>query len=95
MDVVVTYDVATPDREGERRLARVAAVCERYGVRVQYSVFECRLDDMLFERLVSELLSVMDVHVDAVALYRLTGSVADARRTLGRRGVDWDDPLVI
>lgn len=37
MDVLVTYDITTIDRAGERRLARVAAVCERFGERVQYS----------------------------------------------------------
>src|SRR2546427_10846029 len=40
MLTVVAYDITD-----HKRLARVAKVCEDYGVRVQYSVFECRLDD--------------------------------------------------
>jgi CRISPR associated protein Cas2 len=43
----------TVTREGRRRLRRVARVCEDYGQRVQYSVFECRLDDTLFETFVA------------------------------------------
>ncbi|MBI3966168.1 MAG: CRISPR-associated endonuclease Cas2, partial [Chloroflexi bacterium] len=41
MEVLVTYDVATESVEGQRRLRRVAKVCEAYGQRVQKSVFEC------------------------------------------------------
>ena len=42
MDVLVTYDIAETDtRKGATRLRRVAQVCEKYGERVQFSVFEC------------------------------------------------------
>ena len=34
---VIAYDITDP-----KRLARVAKVCEAYGMRVQYSLFECR-----------------------------------------------------
>lgn len=40
MLVVITYDVNTMTVAGEKRLRRVAKLCERYGVRVQNSVFE-------------------------------------------------------
>ncbi len=43
MDLLVAYDISTEDLAGERRLQRVAKVCEQYGVRVQKSVFEARL----------------------------------------------------
>ena len=39
MYVLVTYDVATSDIGGDRRLRRVAKVCMQYGQRVQNSVF--------------------------------------------------------
>ena len=41
MLVLVSYDVATVEPEGQRRLHRVAKICRNYGQRVQYSVFEC------------------------------------------------------
>ena len=40
MEILVTYDVNTETAEGRRRLRRVAKVCERFGQRVQFSVFE-------------------------------------------------------
>ena len=60
MDVLVTYDINTTTREGEVRLARVAQVCERYGVRVQYSVFECRLSEASLLKLHIELEGVIE-----------------------------------
>ena len=54
----MTYDINTVSDGGERRLARVAAVCERFGTRVQFSVFECRLSDTAVQRLMTELLEV-------------------------------------
>lgn len=44
MLVVVTYDVNTATEAGAARLRRVAKLCERYGRRVQNSVFEVLLD---------------------------------------------------
>lgn len=95
MDVLVAYDIATPDTAGQRRLARVAAVCERFGTRIQYSVFECRLDGVLYERLITDLLAEIDANTDTVNLYRLGSSFDSARRTLGRVQSTWDRPLVI
>ena len=45
MMVLVTYDVSTETKEGRRRLRRVAKLCENYGQRVQFSVFECVVED--------------------------------------------------
>ena len=41
MLVLVTYDVRTENKAGQKRLRDVAKICENYGQRVQYSVFEC------------------------------------------------------
>lgn len=84
MDVLVTYDITTIDRAGEQRLARVAAVCERYGERVQYSVFACRVSEVGYLRLVNELADVLDPSVDRVDIYRIQGSLAESRTSLGQ-----------
>lgn len=84
MDVLVTYDVTTIDRAGERRLARVAAVCERYGQRVQYSVFACRVSEVSYLRLLNELADILDPSVDRVDVYRIQGSIAESRTSLGQ-----------
>jgi CRISPR-associated protein Cas2 len=83
MDVLVTYDIDTRTSEGVRRLARVAHVCESYGTRMQYSVFECRLSETRLQRLWVELADVIDPLVDSVNFYRFPGVLADARHTLG------------
>ena len=56
MFVLVTYDVSTTTPEGRRRLRRVARVCKNFGQRVQYSVFECQVNDTQWVRLKHDLL---------------------------------------
>jgi len=85
MDVLVTYDIRTPDPEGQRRLNKIAAICERYGERLQYSVFGCRLSDVKLIRLVAELEDAMDHTVDSIDIYRFNGSITESRTTLGHR----------
>ena len=45
MLVVVSYDVNTEDAAGRRRLRRISKLCTSWGQRVQFSVFECLLDN--------------------------------------------------
>lgn len=71
MEVLVTYDVNTEDQEGERRLRRVAKLCEAYGQRVQKSVFECLLNPGQLEELRRKLRDEMDEDVDSLRIYRL------------------------
>lgn len=95
MDLLVTYDIRTATPQGARRLLRVAEVCQQYGVRVQYSVFECRLNLPAVERLVIELEDVIDTTQDSVFLYQFHGSVTQARRALGQpRAREPGDPWI-
>jgi CRISPR-associated protein Cas2 len=55
MDILVIYDINTASPADARRLARIAAVCERYGQRAQYSLFQCRFSENRFLRLVADL----------------------------------------
>lgn len=84
MDVLVTYDIDTTTRQGETRLTRVAKVCERYGVRVQYSVFECRLSDVSFVKLQAELADIIDGSLDSIHFYRFAGTIHEARTVVGK-----------
>ncbi len=43
MYILITYDVVTEDKAGQRRLRRVARACENIGQRVENSVFECEV----------------------------------------------------
>ena len=86
MDVLVTYDIGDTDsREGAKRLRRLATVLAQYGVRVQFSVFECRLSPERFARLTDEVREVIDTERDSVIFYRFQGGFDDARQCFGRR----------
>ena len=85
MDVLVAYDIADTEGPGARRLRNVADVCEKYGERVQLSVFECRISPERFARLVGELQDVINPQRDSVVIYRFAGPIQAARTMLGRR----------
>lgn len=85
MDVLVTYDVETVTLEGERRLREVAHICEGFGTRVQYSVFECRLSEARLQRLIDRLRDAIEPDLDSVNFYRFDGSITEARTSIGRR----------
>jgi len=71
MFILVTYDVATADRAGQRRLRRVAQCCEDYGVRVQKSVFECQVGQKEWVQLRHRLLGEIDDAKDSLRFYFL------------------------
>ena len=96
MDVLVTYDIADTRGHGGTRLRRVAEVCEKYGQRVQFSVFECRLSSARLARLVAELEDVIDPRQDSVFIYRFPGRIGDSRNRLGLGPVrDLGQPWVL
>lgn len=71
MLVVVTYDVNTQDKEGRKRLRRVAKQCMNYGIRVQNSVFECVVDAAQFRMLKKFLIDEIDPEKDSLRFYNL------------------------
>lgn len=84
MDLLVTYDIADTETSGASRLRRIAEVCEKYGQRVQLSVFECRLSPERLARMISEIHDIMDSRRDSVIVYRFPGRLEDARWRFGR-----------
>ncbi len=75
---VVAYDITSP-----RRLARVARVCEDYGVRVQYSVFECHLEEEAFTDFWLKLLEEIDEDEDRIVAYKIDARCAKETLTAG------------
>ena len=71
MLVVITYDVETSTPAGERRLRKVARICENYGQRVQNSVFECSLDSAQFVLVKGKLMKEIDNKKDSLRFYKL------------------------
>jgi CRISPR-associated protein Cas2 len=71
MDLLVTYDIDTTTREGERRLRRVARACERIGARVQKSVFEVICSETELVKIMHQLASLIEVTSDSVRFYQM------------------------
>ena len=95
-DILVTYDVDTTTKAGEKRLRRVASICEGFGQRVQYSVFECRVDEAQLEALEHRFLETMNKDTDSIRIYLLYGGRDGALRVYGQDHYqDFDEPLII
>lgn len=71
MLMLITYDIATGDAAGRRRLRRVARLCQDFGQRVQYSVFECQVDPAQWAMLRNRLVNEIDQRMDSLRFYRL------------------------
>jgi len=96
MMVIVSYDVSTKEREGERRLRRVAKTCLDYGQRVQNSVFECLVDPEQWARLKHRLLDEYDPNEDSLRFYFLGASYQRRIEHHGaKRTLDLCGPLVL
>ena len=66
-----------------KRLQRVAEACEDYGVRVQYSLFECWLEDESFEKLWDRLNGIITPAEDRLVAYVLDAAAVRRRRKAG------------
>ena len=71
MLVLVSYDVSTQDPEGQKRLRRVAKICQNYGQRVQYSVFECLVEPAEWTALRHRLVQEIEEDRDSIRFYFL------------------------
>jgi CRISPR-associated protein Cas2 len=71
MMVLISYDIGMHDKIGARRLRRVAKICQNYGQRVQYSVFECSLDPAQWTLVRNKLISEIDKEKDSLRFYFL------------------------
>ena len=95
MMVLVSYDVAQ-DHHGTRRLRRVAKICQGYGRRVQYSVFECLLDPEQWAVLRARLLEAIDDRYDSLRFYFLGANWRKRVEHVGAKEVaDPEGPMIV
>ncbi len=96
MFVLVSYDVATKDSGGARRLRRVAKVCQNFGQRVQYSVFECIVDPAQWAVLRQGLIDIIDPNKDSLRFYFLGSNWKHRVEHIGaKKSLDQEGPLII
>ena len=75
---LVAYDIRQP-----KRLRKVAKTCEDYGIRVEYSVFECDLSEELFKSLWADLAAIIDDDEDSLLSYRICGACVQQIESMG------------
>ena len=96
MMVLVSYDVATTDSAGQRRLRRVAKICKNYGQRVQYSIFECLVDPAQWTMLRQRLEDVIDPSEDSLRFYFLGANWQRRVEHVGAKpSFDQEGPLIV
>ena len=93
--MLITYDIATRDSAGRRRLRRIARLCQDFGQRVQYSVFECQVDPGQWATLRARLMDEIDEREDSLRFYRLGGNWRSRVEHVGNKATyDPDGPLL-
>jgi CRISPR-associated protein Cas2 len=96
MFVLVSYDVATDDDGGARRLRRVAKACQNYGQRVQYSVFECIVDPAQWAILRDRLIREIDKDKDSLRFYFLGSNWRRRVEHVGaKKAIDQEGPMIV
>lgn len=92
---LVSYDV-TPDR----LRGRIAKCLENYGKRIQYSVFECDIDEKRFKKLYGEVVKLCgDMPEGNIRFYYICQNCRPKMKMIGQEkpGVfrDNDDVIVV
>ena len=82
---LVSYDISDP-----KRLRKVARSLEGFGTRLQYSVFECPLDDLRLEKLKMELQDLLNHDEDQVLFVSLGASSKDASLIIEAMGLPYE-----
>ncbi len=96
MMILLTYDVDFTQQQDARRLRKVAKLCERYGIRVQNSVFEMLVDPTQFVQIKEDLSKIIDMQTDSIRFYRLGSKWETKIETMGlEKGIKQDEPLLL
>ena len=96
MMILVTYDVSTSSDGGIKRLRKVSKICQKYGQRVQNSVFECIVDSTQYVILKNELIDIIDTSSDSLRLYRLGDNYKSKVEHIGiKPSIDMEGVLLV
>jgi CRISPR-associated protein Cas2 len=81
---LVSYDIANA-----KRLRKVAKCLESYGTRLQFSVFECPLDDTRLAQAKAALAQIINTDHDQVLFVSLGPAAADATLIIEALGLPY------
>lgn len=80
MKYLITYDI-----ENDKRRKKVSDELETYGYRVNYSVFECELNQTKLKKLIIKLEELINKKVDSLRFYHLCENCIPKSFELGNR----------
>lgn len=83
MFILLTYDIDFKDENSQKRLRKIAKVCESYGIRVQNSVFELTLDCGEFLILKDKLNNIIKNN-DSIRFYILGNNYKNKIEVIGK-----------
>ena len=96
MMVLVTYDMGTQTDAGKRRLRQVAKLCQNYGQRVQFSVFECLVEPAMWVEFRAKLAAIVDPASDSLRFYFLGANWQRHVEHVGAKpGYNPEGPLIV
>jgi CRISPR-associated protein Cas2 len=64
MFVVISYDI-----EDDKKRYKVSQILENYGTRVQYSVFECIINEQQLKEIKEKTKNIIDKEKDSIRIY--------------------------
>ena len=87
---LVSYDI--PD---DRRRTKLAKTLKDFGDRVQYSVFECILDQELLDKMTARIQAIIVAAEDSVRVYSLCAGCEKAIAIIGKGEVTREEEVYI
>jgi CRISPR-associated protein Cas2 len=94
MFILITYDVSTVSASGRRRLRKTAIACKDYGVRVQNSVFEVKVETKDWLVLRARLLGIIEPELDSLRFYFLDKDI-EVEHHGTKKTRDFEEPLIV
>jgi len=85
MLIIVSYDISTIDKKGEKRLHKVSKECVKFGQRVQNSVFECYIDYSSFILMKNNLLKIINKETDNLRFYLIGNNYENKIENYGKK----------
>lgn len=89
MFFIISYDI-----KDDKKRTQVCNILKDFGNHVQYSVFECELQEKEYNKMLSKVLPLIDESKDSLRIYALCESCKKKIRVYGVNKVSEEDILI-